>query len=56
MDLNNSEELNVSSFDISLCYVDESYADSLVGTTIIVLHVKQKDDTSVGALDNIIAG
>ena len=44
LDLNNSEELNVNSFDVSLCYQDESYADALVGTTIIVLHVRQKGD------------
>jgi len=42
LDLNNSEEIPVSSFDISLCYSDETYADSLVGTTIVVLHVKEK--------------
>ncbi len=42
LDLNNSEEIPANSFDISLCYSDETYADSLVGTTIIVLHVKEK--------------
>ena len=42
LDLNNSEEIPANSFDISLCYSDETYADSLTGTTIIVLHVKEK--------------
>lgn len=47
LDLNNTEELNVNSFDISLCYSDETYADSLTGTTIICLHVRQKGDGTV---------
>ena len=42
LDLNNSEEIPANSFDISLCYSDETYADSLIGTTIIVLHVREK--------------
>lgn len=44
LDLNNTEELNINSFDLSLCYSDESYATSLTGTTILCLHVRQKGD------------
>ncbi len=47
LDLNNTEELNVNSFDISLCYSDETYADSLTGTTILCLHVRKKGDGTV---------
>ena len=42
LDLNNSEELKINSLDISLCYVDEKLADSLIGTTIVVFHVREK--------------
>ena len=42
LDLNNVEEFKLNSFDISLAYSDETYATSLVGTTIIVLHMRQK--------------
>jgi len=47
LDLNNTEELNVNSFDLSLCYSDETYADSLTGTTILCLHVRKKGDTTM---------
>ena len=42
LDLKNSEELKINSLDISLCYVDEKLADSLIGTTIVVFHVREK--------------
>ena len=42
LDLNNPEELRINSLDISICYVDEKEADSLIGTTILCFHVKQK--------------
>lgn len=41
-DLNNSNELNISSLDLSLCYVDETLANSLIGNTILCFHIKQK--------------
>ena len=41
LDLNNPEELKINSFDISLCYSDETYADALVGATIVCLHFRQ---------------
>ena len=44
VDLNNSEEMKVNSFDISLCYNDETFVESLSGSTIICLHIKSKDD------------
>lgn len=46
LDLNNTEELNINSFDLSLCYSDESFATALTGTTILCLHVRQKGDTT----------
>lgn len=42
VDLGNPAPIKINSFDLSLCYSDETYATSLVGTTIIVLHVKEK--------------
>lgn len=42
LDLNNSSELKLNSFDVSLVYQDETYATSLQGTTIIVLHIRPK--------------
>ncbi len=41
LDLNNPDELKINSFDISLCYSDETYADALVGATIVCLHFRQ---------------
>lgn len=40
LDLNNSSELNISSFDLSLVYVNEQYADCVAGQTIICLHFR----------------
>jgi hypothetical protein len=40
LDLNNSNELNISSFDLSLVYVNEQYADCVAGQTIICLHFR----------------
>ncbi len=42
LDLNNPEPMKINSFDISLCYVDETLATTLVGTSIICLHIRQK--------------
>ena len=42
LDLNNPNEINVNSFDLSLCYSNEQYAENLVGTTIICLHFREK--------------
>lgn len=44
IDLNNSEEMKVNSFDISLCFNDEKFVESLAGATIICLHFKSKDE------------
>jgi hypothetical protein len=44
IDLNNSEEVKVNSFDISLCFNDEKFVESLAGATIICLHFKSKDE------------
>ena len=42
LDLNNPNPIHVNSFDLSLCYSNEQYAESLVGTTIICLHFREK--------------
>ena len=42
LDLNNSNELNISSFDLSLVHVTEQFAMNVSGQTIIVLHIRQK--------------
>tara|TARA_R100000935_G_scaffold26672_1_gene46653 strand:- start:10277 stop:12532 length:2256 start_codon:yes stop_codon:yes gene_type:complete len=42
LDLSNPTELKVNSFDISVCYSDESLATNLKGATVIVLHIRPK--------------
>tara|TARA_R110000822_G_scaffold48666_3_gene127917 strand:+ start:1402 stop:3588 length:2187 start_codon:yes stop_codon:yes gene_type:complete len=42
LDLNNAQELKINSLDVSLCYVDEKQADSLIGTSILVFHLREK--------------
>lgn len=42
LDLNNPNPVQVNSFDLSLCYSNEQYAENLTGTTIIVLHFREK--------------
>ncbi len=43
LDLNNSDELTINTFDISFCYTNEQYATNLTGQSIVCLHFKQKD-------------
>ena len=42
LDLDNAQELKVSSFDISMVYVNEQYVRSLTGQTIVVLAFRKK--------------
>lgn len=42
IDLKNPTAFRINSFDISLCYADETYATSLQGTTIVCLHLREK--------------
>lgn len=42
LDLNNSEEIKLSSFDISFVYSNEQYVESLTGTSVVVLYIRQK--------------
>ena len=42
VDLKNPAPLKINSFDISLCYADETYATALQGTTIVCLHLREK--------------
>ena len=41
LDLNNSEPLQVNSFDISFCYSNEQYATNLAGQSVVVLHFRK---------------
>ncbi len=45
LDLNNPAPMKINSFDISFVYADESYCTSLVGTSIITLHIRKKSST-----------
>ena len=42
IDLKNPQPFRINSFDISLCYADETYATALQGTTIVCLHLREK--------------
>jgi len=42
LDLKNPNPLHVNQLDLSLVYADERLCDSLTGTTIIVLHFREK--------------
>ena len=42
LDLKNTNELKVNSFDISFVYADESYCKNLIGTSIVMLHIREK--------------
>jgi hypothetical protein len=47
LDLNNSEELNINSFDISFCYSNETYVQSLTGQSVVVLYIRSKPQERV---------
>ncbi len=42
LDLNNPAPMKINSFDISFVYSDETYCSSLVGSSIVVLHIREK--------------
>ena len=42
LDLKNPNPLRINQLDLSLVYADESLCDSLTGTTIVVLHFREK--------------
>jgi hypothetical protein len=42
LDLNNSEELNLSTMEIEFVRSDETLADNLIGKSVVVFHVRQK--------------
>ena len=42
IDLDNTNELNVSDFAISFCYSNEQYAEILTGQSIVVLYFRKK--------------
>jgi hypothetical protein len=43
VDLLNEQEIRLNSFDVSFCYVDETFATNLSGQSVVVLHIKQKE-------------
>ncbi len=47
LDLKNPHPFKINSFDVSLCFTDETYAINLTGTTIICLHVREKPASAV---------
>jgi len=44
LDLNNTAPLKLNFLDLSIVYTDESVCRSLVGSSVIVLHIKQKGE------------
>lgn len=44
VDLQNSQEIRLNNFDISFCYVDETFATNLSGQSVVVLHFKVKGE------------
>lgn len=42
VDLHNPQVMKINQLDVSLVYADETYCEALVGTTVIVLHIRQK--------------
>lgn len=40
--LNNAEDLYINEFDIDIVYQSETLCESLTGTTVVVLHIRQK--------------
>ena len=42
LDLNNSNDLHVNSFDISFCYSNEQYVTALTGQSVVALYFRQK--------------
>ena len=46
LDLNNPAPMKINSFDISFVYSDETYCSSLVGSSIVTLHIREKGQTN----------
>ncbi len=46
LDLNNPAPMKINSFDISFVYSDETYCSSLVGSSIVTLHIREKGTTN----------
>lgn len=42
--LNNPSPIKLQSFDVSLVFLDETYATNLVGSTVICLHIRKSTD------------
>lgn len=46
LDLNNPAPMKINSFDISFVYSDETYCSSLVGSSIVTIHIREKGKTN----------
>ena len=44
VDLGNQQEIRLNSFDISFCNVDETFATTLSGQSVVILHFKVKGE------------
>lgn len=44
VDLQNTQEIRLNNFDISFCNVDETFATTLTGQSVVVLHFKVKGE------------
>ncbi len=44
LDIGNSEEFKINSFDLSFCYSNEQYCTALTGQSVVVLYIKGKGD------------
>ncbi len=42
IDLNNTEELTINSFDVDIVYDDETLCEAVSGKTIVIFHIRQK--------------
>ena len=51
LDLLNTEELNLNSFDISFCYSNEQFVQSLTGQSVVVLYFREKPKEGVDTLN-----
>jgi len=51
LDLLNTEELNLNSFDISFCYSNEQFVQALTGQSVVVLYFREKPKERVDTLN-----
>ena len=47
LDLNNSQPMNLSSFDISFVYSNEQYVRSLTGQSVVCLYIRSRPKVTI---------